>query len=310
MRQGKRFKWAAAPISLGLVLLLAGCTQQELNGFMPGNPNSGEPSVTNHSDTIATFWTNSWIILMAIGILVWVLIIWASVVYRRRKGEQGLPTQLRYHMPIEILFTVIPVILVAGFFAFTAREQAKVEENFTAETVDVHVEVYGKQWAWDFNYLPTNNNDYDAGVYYEGVQASPAPGATNGEIDEASLPVLYLPVGANVLIDLKSRDVSHSFWVIDFLYKEDTIPGQTNQMSIVPEREGTYMGKCAELCGEYHSMMLFQVKVVSQAEYNDYIASLRAEGNEGQLGDDFNRNTNLQGTDIPDFARDEHADSN
>lgn len=305
MRQDHRFKRALAPVALGLPLVLAGCTSQQLNGWMPGNPNSDEPSVTNHSDTIATFWTNSWLILMGVGILVWVLIIWANIAYRRRRGEKGLPHQLRYHMPIEILFTVIPVILVAGFFAFTAREQAKVEENFAAEDVDVHIEVYGKQWAWDFNYLDVAGSAYQGGVFSEGVQAVPAEGATNGEIDYEALPVLYLPVGANVQIDLKSRDVAHSFWVPDFLYKEDTIPGQTNVMSFVAEREGVYIGKCAELCGEYHSMMLFEVHVVSEQEYNDYIQSLEDAGQTGARGDDYNRNTNLQGTAVPTFASDE-----
>ena len=70
------------------------------------------------------------------------------------------------------------------------------------------------------------------------------------------------------------------------------IPGKTNYMSIIPEREGTYAGKCAELCGEFHSQMLFQVKVVSQAEYDAYIESLREQGFEGQLGTEYDRNSN------------------
>lgn len=301
VRSDHRFKWAVAPLAVGLLVVLAGCTPQQLNGWMPGSPNSDQPGVTNHSDTIATFWTNSWLILMGVGLLVWTLILWATIAYRRRKGEKGLPHQLRYHMPIEILFTIVPIILVGGFFAFTAREQAKVEHNFAAEDVDVHIEVYGKQWAWDFNYLEVPGSEYPGGVYSQGVQAVPAEGPTNGEIAYDRLPVLYVPVGANVQLDLKSRDVAHSFWVIDFLYKEDTIPGQTNVMSFVPEREGVYIGKCAELCGEYHSMMLFELHVVSQAEYDAYIQSLEEAGQTGARGDDYNRNTNLQGTAVPTF---------
>ena len=81
---------------------------------------------------------------------------------------------------------------------------------------------------------------------------------------QEELPTLVLPVGQNVEIALDSRDVIHSFWVVDFLYKKDMFPGKTNYMSFVPEREGTYEGKCAELCGEYHSLMLFNVEVVSR----------------------------------------------
>ena len=294
MRKGPRFKWAAAPVALTLVLVLAGCSQQQLDGFMPGK------GATDHATTVENFWVNSWIVLLAVGIVTWGLVLWATVAYRRRKGEKGMPEQLKYHMPIEIFFTVVPLILVAGFFAFTAKDQTTIETQYSEAQADVHIEAYGKQWAWDFNYLPVQGSQYDAGVYFSGIQAQElkdANGQNTGEIDESQLPVLYLPVNAKVSIDLKSRDVAHSFWVVDFHYKKDNIPGKTNQISFVTEREGTYIGKCAELCGEYHSMMLFQVKVVSAAEYNAYIQSLRDAGQTGSHGDDYNRNQNLQGVD-------------
>ena len=106
--------------------------------------------------------------------------------------------------------------------------------------------------------------------------------------------MLYLPVGQKVQIDIESRDVAHSFWIIDFLYKKDMIPAQTNHWYFTP-REGSYKGKCAELCGEYHSDMLFKVEVVSQEEYDAYIESLRDAGNEGRLGAEYNTNSNLPG---------------
>jgi cytochrome c oxidase subunit 2 len=87
---------------------------------------------------------------------------WAILVYRRRKGETGLPEQLRYNNPIEVLFTVIPLILVIGFFAFTARDIAAIEQP--TENPDVTIQVIGKQWSWDFNYV-------DANVYESGIQA-------------------------------------------------------------------------------------------------------------------------------------------
>lgn len=302
MRKNHRSKWAALPLAVAASLVLAGCTAQEQGGFMPG-----ETGVTDLGDSIGTFWVNSWIVLLAIGFITWGLIIWATVVYRRRRNETGMPSQLRYHMPIEIMFTVIPVILVFGFFAFTARDLAVAEENFAADQVDVHIEVYGKQWSWDFNYLEVPGSDYKANVYYQGVQAielRDENGDATGEIDYSQLPVLVLPVNANVTIDLKSRDVAHSFWIPEFHYKEDTIPGKTNTFSFVPTKEGTYIGKCAELCGEFHSMMLLQVKVVSAEEYNDYIASLEAAGQTGARGDDYNRNEHSPGTKVPVIEHD------
>jgi cytochrome c oxidase subunit II len=112
-----------------------------------------------------------------------------------------------------------------------------------------------------------------------------------------TLPTLYLPVGKSVQIDLSSRDVIHSFWVVEFLYKKDMFPAMTNRMYFTPLKEGTYVGKCAELCGEYHSMMLFNVKVVSPQEYESHLASLAAKGNIGQLDSTFDRNQNLPGGD-------------
>ena len=274
-----RSKWLAIPAASSLVLLLTGCTDEFARGWLPG-----VTGVTNHTERIVGLWTTAWIILWLVGIIAWALMGWAILVYRRRKGETGLPEQLRYNNPIEVLFTVIPLILVIGFFAFTARDIAAIEQP--TENPDVTIQVIGKQWSWDFNYV-------DANVYESGIQAQ-FEGQTG--VPE-TLPALYLPVGKTVQIDLSSRDVIHSFWVIDFLYKKDMFPGKTNHMYFTPQVEGTYMGKCAELCGEYHSMMLFQVKVVSQAEYETYLTSLAAKGQTGQLDSSLDRNQNLPGDD-------------
>jgi cytochrome c oxidase subunit 2 len=232
-------------------------------------------------------WVTSWIVLLGVGVVTWGLIIWAAVVYRRRKGQTGLPVQLRYNLPIEIFYTIVPLILIIGFFAFTARDQDEIERD--PGNPDVQIEVFGKRWSWDFNYLDEN-------VYSAGVQAQERLNG-DGTIDEDRLPVLYLPVGAKVQIDIESRDVAHSFWIIDFLYKKDMIPAQTNHWYFIPQRIGSYKGKCAELCGEYHSDMLFKVEVVSQEDYDAYIEGLRDAGNEGRLGSEYNTNSNLPGTD-------------
>jgi len=271
-------RWAVAPIGLAVAVILAGCTQEQMNGFLPGGTGT-----TNHTDGVIGLWVTSWIVLLGVGIVTWGLALWAAIVYRRRKGQTGLPVQLRYNMPIEIFYTVVPFILIIGFFAFTAREQAAIEEN--PGNPDVRIEAFGKRWSWDFNYLDEN-------VYTKGVQGQPS---STGELDEDTLPALYLPVGAKVEIQLESRDVAHSFWVINFLYKKDMIPAKSNYMYFTPLEEGVFRGKCAELCGEYHADMLFTVHVVSQAEYDAHIESLRAAGNEGRLGPEYNVNQNLPG---------------
>ncbi|WP_104134315.1 cytochrome c oxidase subunit II [Cryobacterium sp. Y62] len=290
MRNNHRLRWAAIPLAATLAVVLAGCTQAQLHGFLPGFNEEGEAPVSNQTDRIAGLWTTGWIVLLIVGLITWGLIIWTIVVYRRRKGQTGLPVQLRYNMPIEIFYTVVPLILVIGFFAFTVRDQIAIESRF--ETPDVKIEVQAKQWAWDFNYV---NED----VYSPGIQGQPDPDGERGSLIESELPVLVLPVDQKIEIALESRDVVHSFWVIDFLYKKDVVPGKTNYMSVIPERIGTFKGKCAELCGEYHSLMLFNVEVVSQSDYDTYIQTLRSAGNVGQLDNDYDRNQTQPGTSAP-----------
>jgi len=277
VRRKNAFRWASLPLAATLILVLTGCSSYEFSrGFLPG-----EPGVTNHTDMIVNFWNGSWIVLWAVGLIAWGLMFYAVIVYRRRKGDSSMPEQMRYNNPIEALFTVVPLVMVIGFFAFTADTMTKIEQPVDSE---LHVQVIGKQWSWDFNYL-------DNMVYETGIQSQ-----FDGELgSEAALPTLYLPVNTSVEIELTSRDVVHSFWVIDFLYKKDTFPGKSNFMYLTPQREGTYKGKCAELCGEYHSMMLFNVKVVSRAEFDSQMAALAAKGNNGLLDESYNRNQNLPG---------------
>ena len=286
MAKSKLARWALLPIGAVVAVILAGCTQAQMIGFLP----EGSVGATDHTDRITALWVNSWIVLLAVGVVTWALIIWAAIVYRRRKGQTGLPVQLRYNLPIEIFYTIVPFILVLGFFAFTARDQAVIEAP-TADP-DVTIEVFGKRWAWDFNYLGDPDDPSDD-HYFAGEQGQ---AGADGQIDVDALPVLYLPVGQSVEIRVESRDVIHSFWIVDFLYKKDMIPARTNYMFFTPLKEGTYAGKCAELCGEFHSKMLFTVEVVSPEEYEAAVGRLP----EGRLDATYNANQNLPGTGAPE----------
>ena len=225
-----RLRWTAATVAIATALTLSGCTDQELKGWLPSDHDT-----TNVTSRIIGLWSTSWIVLLAVGVITWGLIIWAAIAYRRRKNDTGLPAQLRYNMPIETFFTIVPLILIIGFFAFTARDEAVIEQ--VNPNPDYTIQVFGKRWAWDFNYITD-------GVYESGIQAQENDA---NHIIEDSLPVLYLPVGKTIEFDLESRDVNHSFWIVDFLYKKDMLPGQTNHWYVTPEKEGTYRGKCAEL---------------------------------------------------------------
>ncbi|MDQ0869333.1 cytochrome c oxidase subunit 2 [Arthrobacter sp. V1I9] len=281
-RTGSRRKTITTITSLAIAgaLVLTGCSPEVEKGWLPT-----ERGTTSNSDRIMDLWVNSWIAALAVGIITWGLIVWCLVAYRRRKGTVGFPRQTSFNLPLEVFYLTIPLFMVLVFFYFTDRDQQAIDDR--SQPADVVVDVRGKQWAWDFNYKAGDVIEED--VHEAGVQAH----LTGNTIDKEQLPTLYLPVNKSVDLELNSRDVIHSFWVPAFLQKRDMIPGKTNYIRFTPTKEGTYDGKCAELCGEYHSEMLFRVKVVSEAEFQAHLDELKAAGNTGLLGVEYDRNPNL-----------------
>jgi cytochrome c oxidase subunit II len=277
-RTGSRRKKISTITGLALAgaLALTGCSPEVQKGWLPT-----ERGTTNHTDRIMDLWVNSWIAALVVGIITWGLMIWCIVAYRRRKGTVGFPRQNSFNLPLEVFYLTVPLFMVLVFFYFTDRDQQAIDNR--SQPADVVVDVRGKQWAWDFNY---KQGDVITGDVYEaGVQAH----LTGEEVDKEKLPTLYLPVNRSVDLELNARDVIHSFWVPAFLQKRDMIPGKTNYIRFTPTKEGTYDGKCAELCGEYHSEMLFRVKVVSESEFQAHLEQLRQDGNTGLLGEEYDR---------------------
>jgi cytochrome c oxidase subunit 2 len=278
-RTGSRRKKISSITGLALAgaLALTGCSPEVQKGWLPT-----ERGTTNNTDRIMDLWVNSWIAALVVGIITWGLMIWCIVAYRRRKGTVGFPRQSSFNLPLEVFYLTIPLFMVLVFFYFTDRDQQQIDDR--SKPADVVVDVRGKQWAWDFNYKKGAVVAED--VHETGVQAH----LTGNNVDKEKLPTLYLPVNKSVDFELNSRDVIHSFWVPAFLQKRDMIPGKTNYIRLTPTKEGTYDGKCAELCGEYHSEMLFRVKVVSDSEFQAHMNQLRQDGNTGLLGDEYDRN--------------------
>ncbi len=264
-RLGRRLSLAG--IAVFGVLLLSGCTANEAFFFdMP------EPA-TKEGPIIQSLWNGSWIAAWGVGIFTAGLMIWSIVAYRRRRINE-VPEQTKYNIPIEVLYTLVPLVMVAGLFWFTARDQSEIltMENNQSQTVNV----VGFRWSWAFNYL-------DEDVYSIGMPVDSQMISEDPAIAEAQIPTLVLPVDEKVRFELTSPDVIHSFWVPSFLFKMDVIPGKTNAFELTPDKIGTFAGKCAELCGTYHSQMLFNVKVVDRAEFNEYVAGLRAAGQTGSI---------------------------
>jgi cytochrome c oxidase subunit II len=246
-------------VLVGLVLgvasvLLSGCEPSDIPRML-----DMPTPVTEQGKRIFDLWQGSWVAAWVVGAITWGLILWAVVAYRRRAATA--PAQTRYNLPIEAMYTILPLIVIAVLFGYTARDQTEILK--VSDHPQNTVNVVAFRWSWTFNYV--DQNTYDVGT-----PAGP-------------LPTLYLPVGESVKFTLTSPDVIHSFWIPAFLFKMDVIPGKTNQFELTPTKVGTYSGKCAELCGVDHSRMLFVVKVVTPEQYQAHMAELRASGQVGLL---------------------------
>lgn len=251
-------------------LLTTGCTANEVFFFDLPEPATAEAPI------IQNLWNGSWIAAWAVGVFTWALMMWAAIAYRRRHHDD-VPVQTKYNLPIEMLYTVVPLIMILGLFWFTARDQTEI---LTMKNDQTHtVNVVGFRWSWAFNYL-------DEDVYEIGLPV--------GENTTNEPPTLVLPIGEKVRIELTSPDVIHSFWVPNWLFKMDIIPGKTNAFEVTPDKLGIFQGRCAELCGTDHSRMLFNVEVVDRSEFNQYLGSLRVQGQTGFIESDRQTDAGLR----------------
>jgi cytochrome c oxidase subunit II len=240
-----------------LLLALAGCSPNDTFTRM-GFPNP----ITKQGAVTLSLWQGSWIAGLLVGAVVWGMILWA-VIFHRKRGDK-LPPQVRYNMPIEILYTVVPFVLIAVLFYYTAKDENTVDAIPANPAVTVNVT--GFQWSWNFNYPQYN-------VTTDGYTWNPQ--LTDSE-NQKAMPLLEIPVGESVNFNLTSPDVIHAFWVPEFLFKRDVIPGHPNHFSITATSTGTFIGHCSELCGLYHSRMLFTLKIVTPAQFKTWITQQQA----------------------------------
>ena len=243
----------------GLALLVAplttGCSVEEVLRF-------GWPvGVTPQAEEMRLLWTWSAIAALVVGFITWGAMFWAIAFHRKRKGDDSVPRQTQYNLPLEITFTVIPTIIVAVLFAFTVNVQNYVDAD-PGDPADVRVDVTAFQWNWEFEYPDAQAPD--------GL-----PVSTLGSSD--TIPLLVLPTERRIEFTQASNDVIHSFFVPEFLFKRDVFPmpevnDQDNVWQIdAIDREGAFVGRCAELCGTYHAMMNFEVRAISPALFDRWL---------------------------------------
>jgi cytochrome c oxidase subunit 2 len=296
-----RLRLLGLAVTLGVAALtLTGCNAYD--ALKLGWPEGITPEAHDN----LKLWIGSVIAAFVVGIIVWGLTFWAATFHRHKKTDTDLPRQFGYNMPLELVLTVTPFLIIAVLFYFTVVVQERMLKK--EPDPEVVVDVTAFQWNWKFGYQSVNFKD---GTYNVNLvdnerklaQASKPEGRdshgeelvgairglnpedrtylnydrveTLGTSNE--IPVLVLPAHKRIEFQLASADVVHSFWVIDFLFKRDVFPDPEanhtdNKFQVTEiEKTGAFVGRCAELCGTYHSMMNFEVRVVEPNVFKAYL---------------------------------------
>ncbi|MGH3533073.1 MAG: aa3-type cytochrome oxidase subunit II [Mycobacterium sp.] len=288
-----------------LAITLSGCSWSEALGL--GWPRG----ITPEADFNRQLWIGAIIACLVIGVIVWGLIFWAAAFHRKKDTDTELPRQFGYNMPLELVLTVVPFLIISVLFYFTVVVQEKMLHM--RSDPEVVVDVTSFQWNWKFGYQKVDFKDgtltYDGADPAKKAAMVSKPEGTDKHGEElvgpvrglntedrtylnfdkvetlgtsTEIPVLVLPTGKRIEFQLASADVVHAFWVPEFLFKRDVMPDPEANHSVntfqVAEitKTGAFVGRCAEMCGTYHSMMNFELRVVQPNDFKAYLDQRRA----------------------------------
>ncbi|MEK5060569.1 cytochrome c oxidase subunit II [Paenibacillus shunpengii] len=236
-RHGKRI----LPLLAAFSLLLSACGREDLSVLRPQGPVAqGQLDLMKLAITIMVV-----VLLVVFAIAAFVLI-----KFRRRPGQNEIPEQVEGNHKLEIIWTVIPLVLVIILAVPTVQQLSALGKDYTKDENALQVKVTAHQYWWEFSY--------------------PDLGVTTAQD-------LIIPTDKTISFVLESNDVIHSFWVPSLAGKIDTnFDGTLNKFHFSAPNEGVYRGKCAELCGPSHAYMEFKVKAVSQEEFDNWVTAMQA----------------------------------
>lgn len=252
-----------------VAFLSTGCSVHEVFAF--GWPEG----VTPQAETMRALWIWATVAALVVGAIVAGLLMWSVIFHRKRSNE--IPRQTQYNLPLEIVYTVIPFVIVAVLFYFTVTAQNFV--NAKVDNPDLRVRVVGFQWNWEFQYL--QDKPGTDGIRQVRRTADGSPLSTLGS--STTIPILVVPTNRVVEYQIVSTDVLHAFYIPDFLFKRDIFPrpeknSTDNVFQTTVQRAGAFVGRCAELCGTYHAMMNFELRALPEGLFDRYLV-LRAQTN-------------------------------
>ncbi|WP_296423575.1 cytochrome c oxidase subunit II [Yoonia sp.] len=261
--------WATA----GLIMAGSSVIAQDVNqtleivGQPLPNGTGFQPAATEIARNV--YWLDGMllVIITAITLFVTGLLAWVAIRYNQKR--QPNPATFTHHSPLEIAWTVVPVIILVFIGAFSLPVLFNQQEIPEA---DITIKVTGYQWYWGYEYV-------DEGVSFESFLLARDEledfGYSQNQYLLATDTSVVVPVGATIVMQVTGADVIHSWTIPAFGVKQDAVPGRLAQLWFAAEREGIYFGQCSELCGKDHAYMPITVKVVSQETYDQWLAEAK-----------------------------------
>jgi len=268
-----RLNTFATSVWTTLGLVLAGSTamaQQNIGQDLEivGQPLPGgmgfQPSATELARDVV--WLDTLLLVIITVITVFVTGLLAYVILRYNARRNPNPAGFTHNSPLEIAWTVVPIVVLVFIGAFSLPILFKQQEIPEA---DITIKVTGYQWYWGYEYV-------DEDVVFDSFMLTREEleqfGYTQDQYLLATDTAVVVPVGATVVMQVTAADVIHSWTIPAFGVKQDAIPGRLAELWFAAEREGIYFGQCSELCGQAHAYMPITVKVVSQETYDAWLA--------------------------------------
>ena len=261
---------------------LSGCSAEVQRGWLPG---SSDAEITNQTGRITNLWVGSWIAALIVGLITWGLILWCVAVYRKRKGDDTLPVQLRYHVPLELMYVILPIIMVGVLFYYTNRDTTRDRGHLRRGRTST----CRSSASSGAGTSTTSTTTRTTPVSTRRTSAPPAPVCSADQV------TLYLPVDERVEFTLDSRDVIHSFWIPAFLYQDGHDPGQDEHVPGHPApRRATTWASAPSSAASTTRRCCSTSRSCRARSTTRTSRSCKAKGQEGSLGLEYSRQQDLR----------------
>lgn len=269
MRGGALKHWALA------------CASLAVTGPAWAAPTDGgidfQRPATEVARDVMNFHNEVLIIIAAITVFVTALLMWVMIRYNKRANP--VPRKFSHNTLVEILWTVVPVLILVyiAYKSFPLLYEQDVMPEQAVEEQIVDIKVYGHQWYWRYIYGEGDN------VTEVESRVVPAESLKAGQIPLLSVDnPMVAPVNRYVRLSVTAQDVIHAWAMPQFAIKVDAVPGRLNQLWFNAEEPGIYFGQCSELCGANHAFMPIELRILPQAQYDEWLRRVQTSASEAR----------------------------